>query len=70
MIQAAIESGALVGDRGSYRLERPPDRLSVPATVQAVVAARIDRLPRMTSGSSKPRRSSARTSRSACSARS
>ena len=35
----------LVGERGAYRLVKPLDSLQVPATVQAVLAARIDRLP-------------------------
>jgi tetratricopeptide (TPR) repeat protein len=35
----------LVGARGSYRLAHPLTSLPVPATVQAVLAARIDRLP-------------------------
>jgi class 3 adenylate cyclase/tetratricopeptide (TPR) repeat protein len=43
-IQTVVESGALVGQRSAYRLERALDALSVPATVQAVLAARIDRL--------------------------
>jgi predicted ATPase len=34
-----------VGERGSYRLERTLESTQVPATVQAVLAARIDRLP-------------------------
>src|SRR5436190_5546934 len=33
------------GTRGSYRLLAPIERLAVPASVQAVLAARIDRLP-------------------------
>jgi adenylate cyclase len=44
VVQSLIESGALEGTRGSYRLVRPVARLQVPATVQAVLAARIDRL--------------------------
>jgi adenylate cyclase len=40
-----IESGHLAGTRGAYRLVTPIERLEVPATVQAVLAARIDRLP-------------------------
>jgi class 3 adenylate cyclase/tetratricopeptide (TPR) repeat protein len=40
-----VESGVLVGAPGSYRLVKPLDTLQVPATVQAVLAARIDRLP-------------------------
>jgi tetratricopeptide (TPR) repeat protein len=35
----------LVGERGAYRLAKPLDSLQIPATVQAVLAARIDRLP-------------------------
>ena len=43
--QSLIESGHLEGTRGAYRLMTPIDELAVPATVQAVLAARIDRLP-------------------------
>jgi class 3 adenylate cyclase/tetratricopeptide (TPR) repeat protein len=39
------ETGVLVGEPGAYRLARLLDGLQVPATVQAVLAARIDRLP-------------------------
>ena len=38
-------SGVLSGSRGGYRLTRAVDEIAVPATVQAVLAARIDRLP-------------------------
>ena len=34
-----------MGERGRYRLERSPGELQIPATVQGVLAARIDRLP-------------------------
>jgi predicted ATPase len=44
VVQSLIESGALEGARGSYRLVKPIERLQVPTTVQAVLAARIDRL--------------------------
>ena len=44
VVQSLIESGALVGTRGAYKLVRPIERLNVPATVQAILAARIDRL--------------------------
>ncbi len=44
VVQSLIESGALEGTRGSYRLVRPIERLQVPSTVQALLAARIDRL--------------------------
>ena len=39
------ETNALEGTRGAHRLARAVDDLRVPATVQAVLAARIDRLP-------------------------
>ena len=45
VVQSLIESGQLTGTRGSYRLVSELGTLQVPATVQAVVAARIDRLP-------------------------
>ena len=44
-VRTLVETGVLVGERGAYRLAKPLDRLQVPATVQAVLAARIDRLP-------------------------
>ena len=44
-VRTLVETGALVGERGSYRLGRPFDTIQVPATVQAILAARIDRLP-------------------------
>ncbi|AKK27150.1 adenylate/guanylate cyclase domain-containing protein [Mycobacterium sp. EPa45] len=37
--------GVLTGSRGGYRLADVVDEIAVPATVQAVLAARIDRLP-------------------------
>jgi class 3 adenylate cyclase/tetratricopeptide (TPR) repeat protein len=39
------DTNALEGPRGAHRLARAVDELRVPATVQAVLAARIDRLP-------------------------
>jgi len=44
-VRTLVELGVLAGDRGAYRLARPVQDLQVPATVQAVLAARIDRLP-------------------------
>ncbi len=44
-VRALVETGALLGERGDYRLARPLPAIQVPATVQAVLAARIDRLP-------------------------
>lgn len=40
-----VASGQLAGSAGQYRLLQPLARLEIPATVQAVLAARIDRLP-------------------------
>ena len=44
VVQALIESGKLHGSAGEYRLTAPVETLDVPASVQAVLAARIDRL--------------------------
>ena len=44
-VHTLVETKALAGTRGAYRLAKPIDSTQVPATVQAVLAARIDRLP-------------------------
>ncbi len=44
-VRTLVETKLLVGERTNYRLARPLDSTHVPATVQAVLAARIDRLP-------------------------
>ena len=44
-VRSLVEIGALVGERGAYRLTLRLEGIRVPATVQAVLAARIDRLP-------------------------
>jgi class 3 adenylate cyclase/tetratricopeptide (TPR) repeat protein len=44
VVRELVEAGYLEGDRGSYHLTRPVDDTGVPATVQAILAARIDRL--------------------------
>ena len=44
LVAALAESGNLVGERGSYRLGRTLEEVVLPATVQATLAARIDRL--------------------------
>ena len=44
-VRTLVETGVLGGDRGAYRLARSSGEIQVPATVQAVLAARIDRLP-------------------------
>jgi len=43
-VRTLVEVGALAGSDGAYRLVRPLDAVSVPPTVQAILAARIDRL--------------------------
>ncbi|MGN6664296.1 MAG: adenylate/guanylate cyclase domain-containing protein [Solirubrobacterales bacterium] len=44
IVRELAESGYLVGERGGYRLAKPIEGAGVPVTVQAVLAARIDRL--------------------------
>ena len=44
-VRSLVETGMLVGEPDAYRLARPLDSLQVPATVQAVLASRMDRLP-------------------------
>lgn len=43
-VRTLVETKTLVGERGAYRLQRPLSAIQVPATVQALLAARIDRL--------------------------
>jgi class 3 adenylate cyclase len=43
-VRALVETAALAGERGTYRLTRPVEHLTIPATVQAILASRIDRL--------------------------
>jgi class 3 adenylate cyclase/tetratricopeptide (TPR) repeat protein len=44
-VRTLVETGVLIGECGTYRLAQPLQGIQVPATVQAVLAARIDRLP-------------------------
>ncbi len=44
-VRTLVETKALVGERGRYRLAQPVQAIQVPPTVQAMLAARIDRLP-------------------------
>jgi class 3 adenylate cyclase/tetratricopeptide (TPR) repeat protein len=44
-VRTLIETRALAGERGAYRLTRDVTAIQVAPTVQAVLAARIDRLP-------------------------
>ena len=45
MVRELVDRGVLVGSRGNYRRGNDIDHIAVPATVQTVLAARIDRLP-------------------------
>ena len=44
-MRTLVETGGLVGERGAYRLAQALASMQVPATVQAVLTARIDHLP-------------------------
>jgi predicted ATPase len=44
-IRTLVETKALLGERGNYHLAAALSTLQAPATVQAILAARIDRLP-------------------------
>jgi len=43
-VRTLVETKVLLGDRGGYRLLKSVDAIEVPATVKALLAARIDRL--------------------------
>jgi tetratricopeptide (TPR) repeat protein len=43
-VRTLVETKALTGERGTYRLAHALPSIQVPATVQAILAARIDRL--------------------------
>jgi class 3 adenylate cyclase len=44
IVRALIDAGRLTGERGHYRLVAPLESLGIPDSVQALLAARIDRL--------------------------
>ena len=44
-VQVLLDEGALVRDGAAIRLTKPLSDLKIPPTVQAILAARIDRLP-------------------------
>lgn len=44
-VRTLVETKALAGERGRYRVMQALQAIQVPSTVQAVLAARIDRLP-------------------------
>jgi tetratricopeptide (TPR) repeat protein len=45
IVRTLVETKILTGMRGAYRLTKALEEIQVPATVQVVLAARIDRLP-------------------------
>jgi adenylate cyclase len=45
IVQSLVEAGSLSGMRGAYRLCKPAEEIGVPASVQSILAARVDRLP-------------------------
>ena len=49
-VRTLVETRVLVGARGAYRLQKPLGTIEVPATVKALLAARIDRLPSVEKG--------------------
>jgi class 3 adenylate cyclase len=44
MIRSLVERGMLHGERGAYALAAPIEEITLPETIQAVLASRIDRL--------------------------
>lgn len=44
-VRTLVETETLSGHRGAYRLTNPSQSFQIPATAQAMLAARIDRLP-------------------------
>jgi class 3 adenylate cyclase len=44
-VRTLVETNVLVGERGAYRMTKVPEVWPIPATAQAMLAARIDRLP-------------------------
>jgi class 3 adenylate cyclase/tetratricopeptide (TPR) repeat protein len=44
-VRTLVETNVLSGERGAYRLAKSISMIEIPETVQAILAARIDRLP-------------------------
>jgi class 3 adenylate cyclase/tetratricopeptide (TPR) repeat protein len=45
IVKGLVDRGSLTGEKGAYRLAHSVDEVTIPPTVQAVLTARIDRLP-------------------------
>jgi class 3 adenylate cyclase/tetratricopeptide (TPR) repeat protein len=43
-VHTLVETQVLVGERGAYRMAKAPDSWQIPATAQAILASRMDRL--------------------------
>ena len=66
MVRDLAERGVLDGDRGAYLCRDDAADISVPGTLQATIAARVDRLSRPAKRSCTPPRSSVRGSGLSC----
>lgn len=44
-VRALVETGALTGEAGAYKLGQTDAEITLPETIQSIIAARIDRLP-------------------------
>ena len=44
LVRSLVEARQLIGEKGAYRWQGPAPELDVPASIQALLAARIDRL--------------------------
>ena len=66
LVRDLVGRGVLVGERGSYTCSDEAAKVDVPATLQAVIAARIDRLETVRSSHSMRRRSSGCGSMRSC----
>src|SRR5262249_25756627 len=49
-VRALAETGVIAGERGAYRLEKPLGTIHIPDRVQALLAARVDRLEELDKG--------------------
>jgi hypothetical protein len=65
-VRTLVETGVLAGEPRAYQLAQALPTIHVPATVQAVLAARIDRLPAEEKRLCRPQRSLAMKSLSPC----
>jgi len=44
MVRSLVETRVVVGERGAYRMSGGPESIKIPATVQTIISARVDRL--------------------------